>query len=284
MTSHSSSLKKGGKIKANKTILAMVSKVFRNMFFKDKSAIEMVMEDTTRPPFQIMLDAIYSVKPMKESLQGKSVDEIFAVLYLVKKYEIPKLQLAVMECLSSFPITENNVLKVATDSMEYLTPFEEAAQSLLLACAKFLKTKVSDGKSFVRFVAENGDRMVTVHQLAVLMEDSHLSDWCDGCKRKSTECLDGKEVSESNVKVGVKVEENPIIHPLLSGGHKGKTGVLAKKEDKDEWFIHWETCKEEADFRIKTGGYFLFKCQDQTDECLAENICICECHYECNSE
>jgi len=192
----------GGEIKTNKTILAMVSTVFGNMFFvhdtKDKSATEMVMEDTTKPAFQIMLDAVYNVRPVKESLQGKTVDEVFAVLYLVSKYEIPQLVLDVKECLSTFPITEENVLEVATDAMEYSSTFGEATQILLLACAKFLKEKVSGNSDlFIRFVAQNGDRIATVQKLAVLMMDILPSDRCTACKRKRSECLDGQEVTLS---------------------------------------------------------------------------------------
>ena len=54
----------------------MVSDIFRNMFYVhntvDMSAKEIMMEDTTKPTFQMMIDAVYNVKPMKKSLQGKS--------------------------------------------------------------------------------------------------------------------------------------------------------------------------------------------------------------------
>merc|ERR1719186_1065553 len=65
----------------------MVSQIFRNMFFVhntvDKSAKVVVIEDSNKPTFRMMLDAIYNMKTMKESLQGKTTQEIFAVLYLV---------------------------------------------------------------------------------------------------------------------------------------------------------------------------------------------------------
>merc|ERR550519_1841405 len=57
----------------------MVSKVFRNMFYvhntADKLAEQIVIEDATKPAFQIMIDAIYNVKTIKESLKGKAIYE-----------------------------------------------------------------------------------------------------------------------------------------------------------------------------------------------------------------
>jgi len=253
----------GGEIEANKTVLALVSKVFRNMFLihntKDKSATEMVMEDTTKPAFQIMLDAIFSVRKVEESLRGKTLDEMFAVLYLVSKYEIPKLPLAVKECISSFPITEDNVLEVATDAAEYSSTFEESVKILLLACAKFLKNKVSDGDWFIRFIAKNGDRMATVHKLSVLMNDiadmpASGHDWCNGCQKKSTECLDGESVKKSNVKVGIKVVWDPSW--LNSSG----VGEVVRKKSEFFWVIRWENNEESANY-INDGGRYLFKCR-----------------------
>merc|ERR1719505_417222 len=86
------------KVTAHKLILAMVSQVFRSMFFvhntKDRSVNEITIEDSTKAAFQIMIEAIYNVKTMRESLKEKTIHEIFAVLYLVTKYKISELELA----------------------------------------------------------------------------------------------------------------------------------------------------------------------------------------------
>jgi len=254
-------------VAAHKMILAMVSQIFRNMFYVhntvDKSANEILIEDSNKPTFQMMIDAVYNVKPMKESLQGKSVDEMFAVLYLVTKYKISSLELAVKECLSSFTITEDNALDVADDAMEYLATFEEAAQSLLLSCAKLLKSKLTDNESFVRIVAENGDRMATVHKLALLIKDLPPPPPvpCSGCKRVPTECLHGEKVTHENVEIGVKVVRSPN-YPEYRPNDSWGTGVVTKKDERnnDSWFIRWENNVENGDWAILNGSYFLFKC------------------------
>ena len=83
-------------VSAHRMILAVVSPMFRDMFAQmDIFDQEIIIEDTTAPAFRIIIDAIYSVKTIKESLRGKTVDEIFAILYLVTYYRIPELVQAV---------------------------------------------------------------------------------------------------------------------------------------------------------------------------------------------
>merc|ERR1719186_2213157 len=188
----------------------MVSQTFRNMFYvhdtNDRLATEILIEDANKPAFQIMIDAVYNAKRMKDSLKGLSLHEIFAVLYLVTKYEIHDLVLKVEEFLSSFPITEDIVLAVATDAMDYLDTFEAVAENVLLSCAKFLRPKFPNVNSLLRFVTENGDRITTVHKLVVLM-DQMTPPICSNCDSET--CLNGKEVQVSQFKVGLKVAYNP---------------------------------------------------------------------------
>merc|ERR1719186_1793356 len=77
--------------------------MFRKMLSMDMFPQEVIIEDTTAPAFRIFMDTIYGINSIQESLKEKSVHEIFAVLYLVKKYDIPELVQA--DVLSSFPLT-----------------------------------------------------------------------------------------------------------------------------------------------------------------------------------
>merc|ERR550519_627943 len=182
-------------VSAHKMILAMVSQPFRHLFFANNTMDNvMVIEDTTRPTFQMMIDAIYNVKSMKESLQGKTVDEMFAVLYIVTKYKISTLEVAVKEALSTFAFTEDNVIKAANEAMEYTATFDEAVQELLLAGAKFLQSNFSDDDSYIIFLVKNSDQMSTVHKLTLLMLDlpptsspSPTTCWCYWCKKDQWE-------------------------------------------------------------------------------------------------
>jgi len=179
---------------------------------------EIEMEDTTMAPFEIMIDAIYNTKPMKENLQDRYLDEIFDVLYLVTKYEIPELELAVKECISSFPITTENVLEVAEDAMIHSSGFGETVQSLLLRCARFLKSKLTDADSVLRFVADNGENNAVVYKLVVLMKDLPPVS-CSNCQRSP--CQDEAEVESSKLREGLKVAHNPNVQRKHKGDNCG---------------------------------------------------------------
>jgi len=160
-------------VNAHKMILAMVSPVFEDMFYThntaSKSAKEIEIPDTTKPAFEIMISAIYDAMLIEDSLKGKSVNEVFNVLYLVTKYQIPELIRAVEAYLSSFPLTDNTVVEVASEAIEFRETFHKQAQDLLLLCAKFLKTKLTDVPSLLRFVVENKDELATVNELQIIM-------------------------------------------------------------------------------------------------------------------
>lgn len=217
-----------GEVSAHKNILGMVSKVFLNMFFKhntrDKSAREMVMKNTNRTAFKIMIEAIYNSKSIEENLRGKSLHEMFTVLNLVTQYEIPDLVLAVKACLSSFPITEvDSVLDIASDAVEYLATFEEDARNVLLRCAKFLNEALRDVNSFSQFVSNNSDRFVVVDRLLILMAE--MKPPCSNCLKNP--CLNGDPVKQSQVREGLKVANNPAgIHMTFWKSASDGTNVI----------------------------------------------------------
>ena len=196
-------------VKAHRLVMAMASEPFRNMLFvtntEDKEAKEISVKETTLAAFRAMVDAIYNTKTINESLKEKTVHEMFAVLYLVKKYRIPELVLSARDCLATFPLSQDVVLEVAGDAMKYLTTFDEEAKELLLRCAKFLKPKFKDVKTVFEFITVNkelGDIMI---ELFVLM-NSIKPEQCDNCKQ--VPCKDGQGANEDEFYAGLKVACN----------------------------------------------------------------------------
>jgi len=162
-------------VSAHKMILAMVSPVLRSMLYVNNTQV-FTMEDTTEPVFRIFINAIYSVTPIQEALKGNKVEEIFAVLDLVKKYEVQELVQAVQETLYSFPLTDDTVLEVADAALKGFrtvkkTAFSREAHRLFLSCAKFLKTKLTRAIDVLRLIRENSDRMEVIKVLAGVLVD-----------------------------------------------------------------------------------------------------------------
>jgi len=161
-------------VMAHKWILGMVSDIFKTMFYAtnvgDKAANVIKVEKTTAPAFQIMIDSVYDSKSIGEALWGKSVHEVFDVVNLVERYQIPELMRDVKYHLHEYPITDETVLGVAEDAMEYSNIFEDEAKILLLSCARFLKDKLRDLDSVYAYAAENEDQKEVFSTLLALMQ------------------------------------------------------------------------------------------------------------------
>jgi len=218
-------------IKAHKMIVAMVSDTFKTMFYStevgDRNANVVKVEKTTAPAFSILMDTVYDVKSIGESLSGKSVDEIFDVVNLIERYQIAELMEAAKECLANYPVTEDNVLEVAGDAMEYSKMFEAEVEQLLLTCAKFLMPKLKDVKSMRRYAAENKDRKVEFATLVGLMNDI-TPDECPNCKEEV--CRDGDVVKDDEFREGLMVTSNKANNDYW-GDYDYGTGRVKKVED-----------------------------------------------------
>ena len=162
-------------VKAHRIILAMASPVFMNMLFvselKDKKLNVITVKETTLAAFKTMVETIYNTVVLKDGLQGKTVAEIFQVLDLVVKYQIPELQLAIRENLAAILVTEYNVMEVAEAAFLYSKLFEEEAMLVLLKCAKYLWTRFNNITTTLQFVAENQDFREVLFVLQVLMRE-----------------------------------------------------------------------------------------------------------------
>ena len=126
-------------VRAHKLILAMASPVFMKMFFTsefaDKKAQEIPVKETTHEAFEVMVEAIYNTTSMQKTPLMKSAGDIFDVLNLAVKYEIPKMEITAKACLAAFPVTKDTLLTVASDAQAFLVPFREEATEVLARCA-----------------------------------------------------------------------------------------------------------------------------------------------------
>jgi len=208
-------------VDAHKMVLGMISLVFRRSFFStdtaDRTAQRIEILETTKPAFQIMVDAIYNRTTINASLKDKSVDEVFAVVNIVKRFEISELVVAVTQFLSTFSITDDTVLEVASEAMEYSALFKEESRQLLLTCAKFLKPKLKDATAIFGYIAENEEQKEVISSLFVLMNDiPPTAPTCSNCKKEP--CQDGVGVGDNDFWEGLNVGLAPQCRYLYYWG------------------------------------------------------------------
>merc|ERR1719186_2420738 len=136
----------------------------------DKTIGEIEIKETTKQALQIIINALYKIKSIQDSLQGKTIQVIFDVVNLMERYQMAKLQDAINEVISNYPITEESVLEVAEEAIHQSELFQKEANLLLLACAKFIKPKLKDIKSVFKYFKDNGDQKEAIAALLVLMD------------------------------------------------------------------------------------------------------------------
>merc|ERR1719186_266914 len=195
-------------VKAHKFVLAMISPVFEKMFYTtqlgDKTAQQIKIEQTTKPAFQIIIEAVYNSKSIPDSLNGKSIPEIFDLVNLIERYEIAKLAEVISKYLSSYPITDDTVLEVAEEVLEFTSLFPSQAHQLLLCCAKFLQPKFKDIKSIYQYMEGlDSDKKFVFANLQAKM---NCLIECSNCK--SVKCKNGEGVKEEEFRIGLLVRGN----------------------------------------------------------------------------
>ena len=87
---------------------------------------------------------------------GMTVDELFNIANMAKKYQIDALKESVKKGLEAYPLDENNVVICASHAREY-RQFEELSKALLLHCTKFLKSVVVKAEDYDMFAAKYCD-------------------------------------------------------------------------------------------------------------------------------
>jgi len=244
-------------IQAHKHVLGMVSLTFRNMF-RNMPAEVIEIKETTEQAFGVMVDAVYNKSPIEASLADKSVDEIFAVVNLAKIYMISELMEDLKQFISSFPLTDETLLVVAAEAMEYRNLFEEEAGHLLLTCANYLKPKLMDARSIFRYVDENVANKEVVATLLAMMNNIAPTG-CHNCQKDP--CQNGAGVKANEFRVGL------IVTNSTSSGAKVRVRGTGAKVGLSRWALEiqsrWKALKVDCSklqihtkrpFRLATVG------------------------------
>jgi len=201
-----------GEIKGHKLLLGLYSPVFKKQFYSDgKDSKDIIpIKQTTRESFEKMIDFIYSKEIDWVTL---TVMELYDVVNLAEKYDMPPLTEVVKSQLEMYPLTMENLMEVANTADEY-QQFPDVTSAVLLSCAKFLHSSFQSRKDLFKFAAEQvsrGQGATAINLLALANElpESPATQVCDNCSEVESNCLDGQEVKTfNNVKFGCKLGLN----------------------------------------------------------------------------
>jgi len=196
---------KGRKIKAHKSILAAFNPVFKRMFcgaLKETKDV-IPVEPTTAEAFENMIKFLYHVDI---DYKNMTVSEIFDLVNLAERYDVPKLMQELMVRLTNVPLAMNNFMEVAHIASEF-SQFEDASAALLLHCAKYFHEELTEPREQVKFVVAQQSEGRGIAALKLLsLAESMPPAVCENCREK--DCLAGRRVPRKKLFRGQHVMAN----------------------------------------------------------------------------
>ena len=172
-----------GTVKAHKLILAAHSVFFRKAFFGSglnfkESSGTVIIKETTREAFSAMIDFIYE----KNIYFGaKTVEELFDILNIAKRYQVDDLTLAITNHFKNFPWSPTNLNKLVMSVAyaEEFKQFPDETKALFTSAATFLNKKLTSMDDVLSFLCDKGSDNNDV-AIKLLAEVKKLP--CDNCE------------------------------------------------------------------------------------------------------
>ena len=142
-----------GTVKAHKLILAAHSVFFRKAFFGSglnfkESSGTVIIKETTKEAFSAMIDFIYE---KKIDFVQKTVEELFDILDIAKRYQVEDLSLAITNHFKNFPFSidtgrffskEHDLVSSVAYAGEF-EQFPDETKALFDCAVVFLKKKLT---------------------------------------------------------------------------------------------------------------------------------------------
>jgi len=192
-----SSITNGKKeIKANKTILALASEVFKTQFFGSIPAEEVVpVKDSNAEAFGIFLDILYNEKIQLKDMNLMLLGDLF---YLADKYQVDEIKAAILEDINLRQVNIEDVIEVLTvvESKSQLVQF---AESLYKLCLKVvLKSSDNICKLFNMSDPDDESTSRMLHRFMIIAHTlkDEIDQVCNNCQQFP--CLDGSIVCLNN--------------------------------------------------------------------------------------
>jgi len=208
-----------GIIKAHKIVLGLASPVFKREFFglAKESNDTIPVKITTLKAFQRLIDFIYGKKIEWKNI---SVLEIFDVVNLAEKYQIPELLEELTFQLKNYPLTMENVLDIA-ETVEQFIQFETIVSKLLEHCAIFLKSELNTERLQFQFALKQsgtGKEKIVLHLLAMANPE------CFNCRKPK--CMNGQLITTCDlIAEGMKVT---VSTSDVNNSWRGKSATIVK--------------------------------------------------------
>ena len=202
-------------LEAHKLIFALHSDHFKNAFygsgtaFKESEEGVVVVKETTKEAFE---DFVVFNYEKRIEFEKKSLAELFEILNLAERYQVRELKEKVVDYIKEFPLSMDNVIKVASTASSF-SQFMEVSQALYANCVTFLGKQFSSVQAVLSFVRSSQDESTVVR----LLKDINIEDGkCTNCQQHP--CHDGSSILRSDFLVaGMRIKAKGSWRPSYVG-------------------------------------------------------------------
>jgi len=253
-------------IKANKTILALASDVFKTQFFGSDPAVTVIpVEDANVDAFSIFIDILYNVKVELKDMDLKLLAELF---YLAETYQVDVLRDAIVEDVELRDIKVADVLgtlKVA-ELYSHLVQFATCLHKLCLNVV--FKSYDNLLALFSKSIVDQSNSRL-LHQFMI---EAEFLKWevgmlkpCINCRQ--IECRDGLSVSLDNFVGGADVtclhaSDEDDDESTVTSFYRRKVFRLVKEGDDYDIVDVFQGTVKKFDVMMKNGAKFVYKCSE----------------------
>jgi len=233
-----SSITNGKKeIKANKTILALASEVFKTQFFGSIPAEEPVpVKDSNAEAFGIFLDILYNEKIQLKDMNPMLLGDLY---YLAEKYQVDEIKVAILEDINLRQVTIEDVIEVLTvvESKSQLVQFTESLYKLCLKVV--LKSSDNIWKLFNMSDPDDESTSRILHRFMIkahTLKDEN-DQVCNNCQQFP--CLDGSRVDLNSFVVNaVTMRRSRLVGEVLTliRAEEDMVKVLDLEKEEFDWY------------------------------------------------
>jgi len=253
---------------AHKYFLAVVSPIFRRQFFGSlpEKRDMIIVEETSSKAFGIMLDFIY-LKAEHFAFPCGHFSCLFEVRNLGERFQIADLVAKTQVEISMKQLTPENLVEAAQSATNYKDLFTDMADQLMTRCQNFFRETyqtMDQLRNLLEDIQANGVQIDTDIVMRLILASKPAI--CGGCKRITSECLNGEKVTKDNVMPGIKVVVNPTYDSVTYGFDDSHgAGIITRKDlthagGSNHWFIRWANGVE-GSWSITNSSLFLFGCR-----------------------
>jgi len=245
-------------LNGHKLILATMSPVFRNMFFgsipEERDVIP--VEETTFNAFKTLIEYIYS---KDIAWKRMTVEELFDVINLAEKYDLPCLLKILKKELEVFDVSEKNIIEVASVASKF-AHFPDASDILMHNCVRHLRKCKRTSLELLNFLFSfPTDERVIASELICLA--SKLSaDGCENCGEAfEVKCRDKQLVTKFDdcrfgLRVGIGGESEEKIYTIVGTSKVGHDEFVEVQNSQNAEII-------KSNFMHDNVHSFLYRCK-----------------------